>query len=158
MSTLYHCCCILLIVVDSRVTRRVTDIKLEAKDVLPNINCMQATKRAENAVFVPGDLHLWLWPSNLSEQGTKHVFHVNLAQIRSVVPEIFHTQTKKVRRRQKQEPTQFTACSKNVHLLEHKCRQDWNSFWCCFPTLTSMNFSISGLPKFSHYQKYHLVL
>jgi len=47
-----------LIVVDSRVTRRVTDIKLEAKDVLPNINCMQVTKRAENAVFVPGDLDL----------------------------------------------------------------------------------------------------
>jgi len=34
----------------------------------------------------------WPWPSNLSEQWAKQVFHVNLVQIRSVVPEIFHTQ------------------------------------------------------------------
>jgi len=26
---------------------------------------------------------LWPWPSNSSERGTKHVFYVNLAQIRS---------------------------------------------------------------------------
>jgi len=32
--------------------------KLEAKDVLPNMNHTQATKRAENAVFVHGDLDL----------------------------------------------------------------------------------------------------
>jgi len=37
---------------------------------------------------------LWPWPSNATEWGTKHVFCVNLAQIRSAVPEIFHTQTK----------------------------------------------------------------
>jgi len=43
--------------------------------------------------FVPGDLDLW--PSNSSERGTKHLFNVNLAQIRLVVPEVFHTQTKK---------------------------------------------------------------
>jgi len=43
--------------------------------------------------FVPGDLDLK--PSNLSERRTKHVFRVNLAQIRSAVPEIFHTQTQK---------------------------------------------------------------
>jgi len=35
---------------------------------------------------------LWLWPSNSSERGTKHVFRVNLAQIRSAVPQILHTQ------------------------------------------------------------------
>jgi len=35
---------------------------------------------------------LWPWPSNLSEPGTKHVFRVNLAQIRSAVPEIFYKQ------------------------------------------------------------------
>jgi len=29
--------------------------KLEAKDVLPNVNRTQAAERAENAVFVPGD-------------------------------------------------------------------------------------------------------
>ena len=46
--------------------------------------------------FVPGDLDFDFrpWPSNSSERGTKHVFRVNFAQIRSAVPEIFHTQTK----------------------------------------------------------------
>jgi len=39
--------------------------------------------------FVPGDVHLDLQ--------TKHVFRVNLVQIRSAVSEIFHTQTKKHR-------------------------------------------------------------
>jgi len=38
---------------------------------------------------------------------------VNLAQIRSVVPEIFHTQTKKHRPAPKTELLQFTACGKN---------------------------------------------
>jgi len=37
--------------------------RLEAKDVLPNINRMQAARmqaaeRAENVIFVPGDLYL----------------------------------------------------------------------------------------------------
>jgi len=32
--------------------------KLEAKDVWPNINRTQTAERAENAVFVPGDLDL----------------------------------------------------------------------------------------------------
>jgi len=32
--------------------------KLDAKDVLPNINYTQATKRPKNVVFVPGDLYL----------------------------------------------------------------------------------------------------
>jgi len=41
-------------------------------------------------VFVPGDLDLWPWHSNSSERATtKHIFPVNLAQIRSAVPEIF---------------------------------------------------------------------
>ena len=38
----------------------------------------------------------WPCPSNTSERGTKHAFPVNLAQIRSTVPEIFHIQRKKV--------------------------------------------------------------
>ena len=29
--------------------------KLEAKDVLPNINCTQVTERAKDVDFVPGD-------------------------------------------------------------------------------------------------------
>jgi len=45
-------------------------------------------------VFVPGDLDLLPWHSNSSNRGTKHVFPVNLAQIRLAVPEIFRTQTK----------------------------------------------------------------
>jgi len=38
---------------------------------------------------------LWRWPSNSNEQGTKHVFPVNLAQIRSAVPEICEWQANK---------------------------------------------------------------
>jgi len=44
--------------------------------------------------FVPGDLELWPWHSNSSERGTKHVFPVISAQIRSAVPEIFEWQKK----------------------------------------------------------------
>ena len=54
----------------------------------------------------------WPWPSNSSKRGTKHVFPVNFAKIHSVVPGIFHTQTKKSQR-QKQNLTQFTACGNN---------------------------------------------
>jgi len=67
------------------------NLKLEARDVLPKINCTQAAERTEKWHFCPW----WPWLSNSSERGTKEVFHVKLAQIRSVVPEIFHTQTKK---------------------------------------------------------------
>jgi len=58
----------------------------------------------EILVFVHGDLDLWPWESNSSERGTKHVLPVNLAQICSVVPEIFHTQTKKSQTAPKAEP------------------------------------------------------
>ena len=44
--------------------------------------------------FVPRDLDLWPWHSNSSERGTKRVFPVNFAQIHSLVPGIFHAQTK----------------------------------------------------------------
>jgi len=55
---------------------------------------MQAAERAEKCrFFVPGDLDLWA--SNSSKRQTKHVFCVNLVQICSAVPEIFHTKTKK---------------------------------------------------------------
>jgi len=39
------------------------NLKLEAKDVLPNINRTQAAKRAENSGFVPVDLDLQTRPS-----------------------------------------------------------------------------------------------
>ena len=68
-------------------------------------------KGLKNAVFCPW----WPWPSNSSEQGTKDVFCVNLAQICSAVPEIFHTQTNKPQTDciKKQNLLQFAACGKN---------------------------------------------
>jgi len=48
-----------------------------------------------SAFFVPTDVDLSPWHSNSSKRGNKHVFAVNLAQIRLAVPEIFHAQTKK---------------------------------------------------------------
>jgi len=35
-----------------------TTYTLRVKDVLPNINCMQATEGPKNSVFVPGDVDL----------------------------------------------------------------------------------------------------
>jgi len=40
-----------------------------------------------------------------------------------VVPEIFHTQTKKHRQRQKQNFTQFTACGKNGNVLNYSLEE-----------------------------------
>jgi len=47
--------------------------------------------------FVPGDLDLCplTLTFKLDQAGNKHVFCVNLVDIRSVVPKIFHRQTKK---------------------------------------------------------------
>jgi len=57
---------------------------------------------------------LWHWHSNSSERWANHVFRMNLAQIRSAVSEIFHTQTKSRRQRHKQNLTQFTACGNQL--------------------------------------------
>jgi len=54
-------------------------------------NRKQAAERAEKYRFCPS----WLLPSKSSKRGTKHVFCVNLVQIRSAVPEIFHSETRK---------------------------------------------------------------
>jgi len=63
-------------------------------------------KGLKNAGFCPW----WPWPSNSS-----HVFCVNSAQIRSAVPEIFHSQTKTTDwRHQEQNLLQFTACGNNT--------------------------------------------
>ena len=75
---------------------------------------MQGAERDINAGFCPGGLDLWPWPSNSSERGTKHVFRVNLAQICSAVPDIFHTQTKSHRQRQKKGFTVKTSRCQNV--------------------------------------------
>jgi len=87
--------------------------------VLRNINRKQEDERANNAVFVPGDLDLWPWHSDSSERETKHVFPVNLAQIRSAVPKIYHTQTKSYSQRQNSQKqnlshSQFTACGNKI--------------------------------------------
>jgi len=54
------------------------------------------------------------------ERGTEHVFCVNLAQIRSAVPEIFHTQPKKSQTVPKTEPYA-------VHCVRAVCGDyEWN--------------------------------
>ena len=55
---------------------------------------MQAAERAEKCRFLT--LVTLTFAFKLI-RGSKHIFRVNLAQIRSAVPEIFHTQTKKHR-------------------------------------------------------------
>ena len=76
--------------------RAVIIFELEVKHVLPSIRKLHADRRKGRKMpfFVSSDLDLWPWPSDSSKRGTKHVFHVNLAQIHSAVPGIFHTQTK----------------------------------------------------------------
>jgi len=99
-----------------------THTKLETKDVLNiNTNCTQAAKKAEKCHFcqrsrspflslvtLTSDLQtrpsegpimssMWFWCKSVqrfpnTKHGTKHVFHMNLAQIHSAVPEIFYTQ------------------------------------------------------------------
>jgi len=61
-------------------------MKLEAKDVSPNIKCTQAAKRAEKCcLFVPGDLDLWhltlIFKLVRARDQTKDVLSVDLAQI-----------------------------------------------------------------------------
>ena len=58
-------------------------------------------KGPKRAVFVPDDLDLDI--QTRPSEGP-NIFHVNLAQIRSAVPEIFHTQTKKSQTTPKTEP------------------------------------------------------
>jgi len=50
---------------------------------------------AHRGFFVPGDLDLWPWHSNLYQRGTKHFFPTNLVQIHSAIPQIFDSQRKK---------------------------------------------------------------
>ena len=81
--------------------------------------CLEVIGSAQH-IFVRVTLTLTfdLWPrhSNSSKRATKHVFHVNLVQILSLVPEIFDSQAKERRTKKSQtvlktEPhTQFTAC------------------------------------------------
>jgi len=110
-------------------------IKLEAKDIIPNINCMQVTERAEKCrFFVPGDLDLW--PLTSSKRGTKHVFRVNLVQIHSAVPETFYTQTKKTTdwRLQKQNLLQFIAWHASMQcaaMLWFFGDEHFSSTWYC---------------------------
>jgi len=75
-------------------------LTVEAKDVLQNINCTQATKRAEKCHFLSVvTMTLTFKPVRVRDQ---HIFRVNLAQIHSVVPKTLHTQTESHRQHQKQ--------------------------------------------------------
>jgi len=72
--------------------------------------------------FVRGGLDRWPWHSNLSERGTNHVFIVNLAQIRSPVPEIFHTQI------------EIATDSDKSRTLKHACgNKTRTANWCRTP-------------------------
>jgi len=115
----------------SIVSKR-SPISATAELLLPNINRTQAAVRSKKCRFlslVTLTFDLWPWHSSLSERGTKHVFRVNLAHIRSAVPEIFHTQTKKSQTAPKQNHRQFTACGKK-YLRHHLCSiAVWNFEW-----------------------------
>jgi len=105
-------CCIWIRILSSLLSllimKKINNLRL--KMFYQTQTALRPPKGPKDAVFCPW----WPWPSNFkpSEWGTKHVFRVNLAQIRSAVPEIFHTQTKKTTdwRHQKQNLPQFTAC------------------------------------------------
>jgi len=60
-----------------------------------------------NLSLVTFTFDFWPWRSNLSERGTKHIFHVHLAQIHSVVSRgiwLTNKQTKKLKTAPKTEP------------------------------------------------------
>ena len=107
--------------------KQTTQEQLEAKDVLPNTNPSQADERAENAVFVPGDLDVWPWPSNVSERGTKYVLCVKFgANTFSDSRDISYTNKNTDWRRQKQNLPQFTAvtaCGKKSLSWTRKTRK-----------------------------------
>ena len=70
----------------------------------PFVRCRdwwECTARFLSLVTLTFDLWPWhSWHSNFCERGTKHVLPVNLAQIRSSVPEIFDSQTDKNKKSQ----------------------------------------------------------
>ena len=110
---LYSALWLVCLAFNSHSINRESGSKLEAKDVLPNINRTQAVERAEKSHFCPWwpwPLDLWPWPSNSSERGTKHVFRVNLVQR---LPRYFIKNTNTDWRRRKQNLPQFTACGNN---------------------------------------------
>jgi len=83
-------------------------IRLEAKDVFTKHKPHASRQKCQKCLFCSW----WPWPSRFSERGTKHIFCVNLAQICSAVPEIFHTQTKITNwRHQKQNLKLMQKCS-----------------------------------------------
>ena len=91
-------------------------------------------KGPRNSVFCPW--WPWPWHSNLPKWKTKHVFSVNLAQIRSAVPEAFHTQTKS--HRQCQNRTLRSSYKTNVNIL-----LAWAA--CCTPHTCSYTASLPRL-------------
>jgi len=86
-----------------------TQTKLEAKDVLPNINRTQATERAKKCCFFcPGDLDLQTRPSDGPNMSYMWIWRKAIQWF----PRYFiHKKTNW--RHQKQNFLQFTVCGKN---------------------------------------------
>jgi len=107
-------------------------LKLEAKDVLPNINC----RKGQNAVFWPGDCDL-----GLQIRPSRDQTHLpcDLPQIRSAVSEIFHTQPKKTTDRR---PQNRTFCS-SLHVVmtvpRPQCKKCIDSIPVCSHSSRSRN-------------------
>jgi len=111
-----------------------TIYKLEAKDVLLNINCTQAVERVENLDLQtrpsegPNTSLVWIWRKSVH------------------VPEIFHTQTNPTDWwHQKQNLPQFTACS-NYKVT----RSNTNSVVCTKPQ--TINYPPLHSDKFRNYR------
>jgi len=66
-------------------------------DGMEHVRCLPVVMAANSAFLslVTLTFDLWHWHSISTERGTKHVFPVNLAQIRSAVPDIFDSETNK---------------------------------------------------------------
>jgi len=100
--------------------REVIIFELEAKHVLPSIRKLHADRRKGRKMpfFVSSDLDLWPRPSDSSKRGTKHVFHVNLAQSIQRFPGYFtHKQKPQTAwRLRKHNLPQFAACVKNHNI------------------------------------------
>ena len=63
----------------------------------------------------------WPWHSNSSEPWTKRVLPVNLTQMLSAVPEVFHTQTKKQKVTDGAKNRTLLACGNNIQSIVLVC-------------------------------------
>jgi len=87
-------------------------MKLEAKDVLTNISRPPRAKKCRFLSLATFPLTLTF---KLVRARDQNVFCVNVAHIRSAVPEIFHTQTKKVTDGAKNKTLRSSPRAVNTH-------------------------------------------